>query len=93
MPLSTPANRPKAAWAVLLYGSLPEIQLLAGELDDSGLEIVRIWEAIVVCLTTRNWIAPCGPPEPLARFCARLFTIRACQVTLQTIVSFRRLTG
>jgi len=44
MPIPTPANLPKAGWAVLLYGPPPEIQLLAGELDldDSGLEIVRI---------------------------------------------------
>ena len=42
MPIPTPASLPKAAWAVLLYGPPPEIQLLAGELDDSGLEIVRI---------------------------------------------------
>ena len=42
MPIPTLANRPKAGWAVLLYGPPPEIQLLAGELDDSGLEIVRI---------------------------------------------------
>src|ERR1039458_1156362 len=42
MPIPIPANPPKAGWAVLLYGPPPEIQLLAGELDDSGLEIVRI---------------------------------------------------
>ena len=42
MPIPIPANLPKAGWAVLLYGPPPEIQLLAGELDDSGLEIVRI---------------------------------------------------
>src|ERR1019366_3690374 len=42
MSIPTLANRPKAGWAVLLYGPPPEIQLLAGELDDSGLEIVRI---------------------------------------------------
>jgi transposase InsO family protein len=42
MPIPTLANRPKPGWAVLLYGPPPEIQLLAGELDDSGLEIVRI---------------------------------------------------
>ena len=42
MPIPTLASRPKAGWAVLLYGPPPEIQLLAGELDDSGLEIVRI---------------------------------------------------
>jgi hypothetical protein len=42
MPIPTLANRPKPGWAVLLYGSPPEIQLLAGELDHSGLEIVRI---------------------------------------------------
>jgi len=42
MPIPTPANLPKAGWAVLLYGPPPEIELLAGELDDSGLEIVRI---------------------------------------------------
>jgi len=42
MPIPTLANRPKAGWAVLVYGPPPEIQLLAGELDDSGLEIVRL---------------------------------------------------
>ena len=42
MPIPTLANRPKAGWAVLLYGPPPEIQLLVGELDDSGLEIVRV---------------------------------------------------
>src|ERR1035437_5866235 len=42
MPIPTLANRPMAGRAVLLYGPPPEIQLLAGELDDSGLEIVRI---------------------------------------------------
>src|SRR6266849_6940950 len=42
MPIPTRANRPKSGWAVLLYGPSPEIQLLAGELDDSGLEIVPI---------------------------------------------------
>jgi hypothetical protein len=42
MPIPTLANRPTAGWAVLLYGPPPEIRLLAGELDDSGLEIVRI---------------------------------------------------
>jgi hypothetical protein len=42
MPIPTPASLPKAGWAVLLYGPPPEIQFLAGELDDNGLEIVRI---------------------------------------------------
>ena len=42
MPIPTLANRPKAGWAVLLYGSPPDIQLLADEIDDSGLEIVRL---------------------------------------------------
>ena len=42
MPIPIPANGPNAGWAVLLYGPPPEIQLLAGELDDSGLAIVQI---------------------------------------------------
>jgi len=41
----TTADSPtQGGLGVLLYGSPPEIQLLAGELDDSGLEIVRIGE-------------------------------------------------
>ena len=42
MPIPIPANLPKAGWAVLLCGPPPGIQLLAGELEDSGLEIVRM---------------------------------------------------
>ena len=35
-------TRPEPGWVVLLYGPPPEIQLLAGELDRSGLRIVHI---------------------------------------------------
>jgi hypothetical protein len=42
MSLPMPVAQPDPGWAVLLYGPPPDIQLLAGELDSSGLRIVRI---------------------------------------------------
>ena len=64
MPIPTPANLPKAGWAVLLYGPPPEIQLLAGELDDSGLEIVRIGDHFF--LQAPEVFAPLSWPEEVA---------------------------
>ncbi len=42
MSLPMPPTQPEPGWAVLLYGPPPDIQLLAEELDDSGMRIVRI---------------------------------------------------
>ena len=42
MPISTRTNRPKLGWGVLLHGPLPDIQLLADDLNRSAVEIVRI---------------------------------------------------
>jgi hypothetical protein len=42
MSLPLPVARPEPGWAVLLYGPPPDIQLLADELDQCGLSIVRI---------------------------------------------------
>jgi hypothetical protein len=42
MSLKMAGTRPEPGWVVLLYGPPPEIQLLAGELDRSGLRIVHI---------------------------------------------------
>ena len=42
MSLLMTVTRPEPGWAVLLYGPPPDIQLLAGETDHSGLRIVRI---------------------------------------------------
>ena len=64
MPIPTLANRPKPGWAVLLYGSPPEIQLLAGELDDSGLEIVRIGHHFF--LQAPEVFNPLSTPEEVA---------------------------
>ena len=64
MPIPTLANRPKAGWAVLLYGPPPEIQLLAGELDDSGLEIVRIGDHFF--LQAPEVFDPLSSPEEVA---------------------------
>ena len=64
MPIPTRANRPKAGWAVLLYGPSPEIQLLAGELDDSGLEIVPIGDHFF--LQAPEVFGPLSSPEEVA---------------------------
>jgi len=42
MSLPMPVTQPDPGWAVLLYGPPPDIQLLAGGLDQCGLSIVRI---------------------------------------------------
>jgi hypothetical protein len=64
MPIPTRANHPKAGWAVLLYGPSPEIQLLAGELDDSGLEIVPIGDHFF--LQAPEVFGPLSSPEEVA---------------------------
>ena len=64
MPIPTLANRPKAGWAVLLYGQPPEIQLLAGDLDDSRLEIVRIDDHFF--LQAPEVFDPLSTPEEVA---------------------------
>jgi hypothetical protein len=64
MPIPTLTNRPKAGWAVLLYGPPPEIQLLAGDLDDSRLEIVRIDDHFF--LQAREVFDPLSSPEEVA---------------------------
>ena len=64
MPIPTLANRPKPGWAVLLYGPPPEIQLLAGELDDSGLEIVRIGHHFF--LQAPDVFSPLSTPDEVA---------------------------
>ena len=64
MPIPTLANRPKAGWAVLLYGPPPEIQLLAGDLDDSRLEIVRIDDHFF--LQAPEVFDPLSSPEEVA---------------------------
>ena len=64
MPIPTLANRPKPGWAVLLYGSPPDIELLAGDLDDSGLEIVRMGGHSY--LQARGIFDPLSTPEEVA---------------------------
>lgn len=64
MPIPTLANPPKAGWAVLVYGPPWEIQLLAGELDDSGLEIVRIGDHLF--LQAPEVFGPLSWPEEVA---------------------------
>jgi len=63
-PIPTPANRPKTGWAVLLYGPPPEIHLLAGELHDSGLEIIRIGDHFF--LQAPDVFGPLSWPEQVA---------------------------
>ena len=70
MPIPILANRPKAGWAVLLYGPPPEIQLLAGELGDSGLEIVRIGDHFF--LQAPEVFDPLSWPEEVATDSANL---------------------
>src|SRR5215831_4963050 len=64
MPLPTWPSRPKPGWAVLLYGSPPNIELLAGDLHDSSLEIVRIGDHFF--LQAPEVFGPLSWPEEVA---------------------------